>query len=83
MTRVMRPKIGLQGRVSPRNPSLATRWISAVAVATSAVAIEAIGDIRSLYWPKVSHAQSFQILHCAVANSASLVAHIVSPLLGK
>ena len=49
----------------------------------SAVMIAAIGDMKSLYGPYVSHAQSFHTRHCAAPNSASCVAHIARPLLGN
>ena len=71
------------GRVTPRKPIFATRWISAIARSTSEVKIAAIGDMKSLYWPKTSHAQSFQTRHCALPNSASWVAHIGEALVGE
>ena len=79
----MAPQIGLQGRVRPRNPSFATRWISFIEPWRSPVAIAAIGDMVALWSPKISHAQSFHTRHCAMANSGSGVAHMARPLFGN
>jgi len=43
----------------------------------------AAGDMKSLYLPYISHAKSFQTLHCAMPKAGSRVANIMRPLLGK
>ena len=43
----------------------------------------ATGESRSLYGPNVSHAHSLNTRHCAWAKTASGVAHMDRPLLGK